>query len=66
MALDPTIIVLFGSAGDLVWRKLIPPVLEAWAESAPRDFPNYAAGTWGPRAADELLARAGHAWRSIA
>jgi glucose-6-phosphate 1-dehydrogenase len=27
------------------------------------DFPNYAAGSWGPRAADEMLARRGHAWR---
>jgi glucose-6-phosphate 1-dehydrogenase len=27
------------------------------------DFPNYAAGTWGPAAADEMLARRGHAWR---
>jgi glucose-6-phosphate 1-dehydrogenase len=27
------------------------------------DFPNYAAGTWGPKAADEMLARRGHVWR---
>ena len=27
------------------------------------DFPNYAAGTWGPAAADEMLARRGHVWR---
>jgi glucose-6-phosphate 1-dehydrogenase len=27
----------------------------------PEEF--YAAGTWGPQAADELLARSGHAWR---
>ena len=26
-------------------------------------FPNYAAGTWGPAAADEMLARRGHVWR---
>ena len=25
--------------------------------------PNYAAGTWGPAAADEMLARRGHVWR---
>ena len=31
----------------------------------PKDFPNYAAGTWGPKAADELLAREGHAWRKL-
>jgi glucose-6-phosphate 1-dehydrogenase len=27
------------------------------------DFPNYAAGTWGPKAADDMLARHGHVWR---
>ena len=29
------------------------------------DFPNYEAGTWGPEAADELLAREGRKWRRI-
>ena len=29
---------------------------------SPRNFPNYAAGTWGPKAADELLGRDGHSW----
>jgi glucose-6-phosphate 1-dehydrogenase len=27
------------------------------------DFPNYEAGSWGPREADELLARSGRTWR---
>jgi glucose-6-phosphate 1-dehydrogenase len=27
------------------------------------DFPNYAAGTWGPKAAGDMLARRGHVWR---
>jgi len=27
------------------------------------DFPNYAAGTWGPKASDDMLARRGHVWR---
>jgi glucose-6-phosphate 1-dehydrogenase len=50
---------------EAAWQVLMP-VLEAWAESRPRDFPNYPAGPWGPKAADELLARDGHAWRTIA
>ena len=29
------------------------------------DFPNYAAGSWGPHAADELLERDGRKWREI-
>jgi glucose-6-phosphate 1-dehydrogenase len=39
------------------WR-LITPIIEVWAEQDPPKFPNYAAGTNGPAAADELLARA--------
>jgi glucose-6-phosphate 1-dehydrogenase len=49
---------------EAAWQ-LLTPVLEAWAGSAPRKFPNYAAGTWGPKAADGLLALEGHAWRPI-
>ena len=30
--------------------------------TAPTNFPNYKAGSWGPEEADELLARQGHAW----
>jgi len=29
------------------------PILEAWNNNPPTDFPNYAAGTWGPDAEDE-------------
>jgi len=42
---------------------IIQPVLDVWHALAPRSFPNYAAGTWGPKESDELLARDGHAWR---
>ena len=61
---DPT---LFMRADQIeaAWRFLMP-VLEVWANSRPRNFPNYAAGTWGPKAADELIGRDGHAWRTIA
>jgi glucose-6-phosphate 1-dehydrogenase len=31
----------------------------------PRKFPNYAAGTWGPKDADELLERDERHWRTI-
>jgi len=43
------------------WR-LINPILEAWRQQAPDSFPIYAAGSEGPQAADELLARNGHQW----
>jgi glucose-6-phosphate 1-dehydrogenase len=41
---------------------ILKPVLQSWAEKKPADFPNYAAGSMGPAAADELLARQGHCW----
>jgi glucose-6-phosphate 1-dehydrogenase len=46
------------------WR-LIGPILDAWAGRLTASFPNYAAGSDGPRAADELLARNGHRWRAL-
>jgi glucose-6-phosphate 1-dehydrogenase len=41
-------------------------LLEAWARTPADDFPNYAAGSVGPAAADRLLARDRHAWLPIA
>jgi glucose-6-phosphate 1-dehydrogenase len=46
------------------WR-VVQPILDAWADSPPRDFPNYVAGGSGPAAADALLARDGRAWRPL-
>jgi glucose-6-phosphate 1-dehydrogenase len=43
----------------------VQPILDAWANSPPKDFPNYVAGGSGPAAADELLARDDRAWRSL-
>src|SRR6516225_7540241 len=43
----------------------VQPILDAWANNPPRDFPNYPAGGTGPAAADELLARDGHTWRPL-
>lgn len=45
---------------DAAWR-VVDPLLAYW-RNEPADFPNYAAGTWGPDAADELLARDGRKW----
>ncbi|MGZ8246296.1 glucose-6-phosphate dehydrogenase [Methylomagnum sp.] len=41
---------------------LIQPVLDVWKALPPRQFPNYAAGSWGPKEADELLERDGRCW----
>jgi glucose-6-phosphate 1-dehydrogenase len=45
---------------EAAWQ-LLMPVLDAWAIAPPGDFPNYAAGTWGPEDVQGLLAQ-GHSW----
>lgn len=50
--------------GDMVeaaWS-LVMPILDAWNERA-ADFPNYAAGTWGPQKSDEWIEKDGRRWR---
>ena len=57
---DPTLF----SRTDFVetaWR-IVQPMLDAWRNTPADDYPNYAAGTWGPRAANSLLARDGRRW----
>ncbi|HET7828412.1 MAG TPA: glucose-6-phosphate dehydrogenase [Candidatus Limnocylindrales bacterium] len=44
---------------------IVDPIIAAWAEMPPPEFPNYEAGTWGPEAAEDLLAREGRRWRRI-
>jgi glucose-6-phosphate 1-dehydrogenase len=46
---------------EAMWD-VVDPLLARWDQIAPADFPNYRAGTWGPAAAEELLARAGRRW----
>jgi glucose-6-phosphate 1-dehydrogenase len=46
------------------WRA-VQPILEAWENNPPAHFPNYVAGSSGPAAADQLLARDGRAWRPL-
>ena len=49
---------------EAAWA-LVEPVLTGWASTTPRHFPNYAAGSEGPSAANDLLARDGRSWRGI-
>jgi glucose-6-phosphate 1-dehydrogenase len=41
---------------------VVAPVMEHWSAMG-HEFPNYAAGTWGPEASERMLARRGHHWR---
>jgi Glucose-6-phosphate dehydrogenase, C-terminal domain len=73
MVAPPCAVVIFGAAGDATlfqranniaagWQAM-QPILDACANNPPQDFPNYAAGSSGPAAAEELLARDGRAAR---
>src|SRR5580698_6867837 len=49
---------------EATWA-LMTPILETWAKEPIRDLPNYAAGTWGPAAADALMKSDGRKWRKL-
>jgi glucose-6-phosphate 1-dehydrogenase len=49
---------------EAAWA-VVTPIFEAWIEQPSPDVPNYDAGTWGPAAAEALLARDGRRWRRI-
>jgi glucose-6-phosphate 1-dehydrogenase len=57
---DPTLFMRADQV-EAAWQALMP-VLNAWAKTNPRNFPNYAAGSWGPAAMDSLMTRDGHSW----
>jgi glucose-6-phosphate 1-dehydrogenase len=46
---------------EAAWT-VVQPVLDVWHALPPRQFPNYPAGTWGPREAEELLGRDDRHW----
>ncbi|MEN2403140.1 glucose-6-phosphate dehydrogenase [Flavobacterium sp. MC2016-06] len=62
LAGDPTLFMRYDQVEE-AWD-VIDVIQEVWKNRADADFPNYRAGSWGPKAADELLARQGHAWVS--
>jgi glucose-6-phosphate 1-dehydrogenase len=44
---------------------IVSPILQVWGALPPHHFPNYAAGTWGPEEANQLIAADGRHWREI-
>jgi glucose-6-phosphate 1-dehydrogenase len=44
---------------------VIQPILDVWHALPARGFPNYTAGSWGPKEAEDLLQREGRAWREV-
>jgi glucose-6-phosphate 1-dehydrogenase len=46
---------------EAAWH-IATPILDAWRALPAPEFPNYAAGSWGPEAADELIRQEGRRW----
>jgi glucose-6-phosphate 1-dehydrogenase len=52
-------------SGDFVqmsWE-FVQGILDAWESGAPAALEEYAAGSWGPRGSDRMIAADGRAWR---
>ncbi len=48
---------------ETAWS-IVDPIRESWAKQALTERELYAAGSWGPKAAEDLLAVRNHAWRN--
>ena len=57
---------LFARADEVAqsW-KIYTPLLQYWAAHSPKDFPNYPAGSWGPKSADLMMENDKKAWRIL-
>jgi len=49
---------------EAAWR-VIDPLIQYWEANKPKRMPGYAAGSWGPREADELIEEDGVEWRDV-
>jgi glucose-6-phosphate 1-dehydrogenase len=47
---------------EAAWR-VVDPLIKYWEAHKPKRMPTYAAGSWGPREADELIEEDGAEWR---
>jgi len=46
---------------EMAWT-VVNSILEVWQDTPATNFPNYAAGEWGPEEAEELIAQDGRKW----
>ncbi len=46
---------------EAMWQ-IVDPINARWESMPPRNFPNYAAGSWGPREAETLIGESGRRW----
>jgi glucose-6-phosphate 1-dehydrogenase len=49
---------------EAAWR-VMDPLIRYWEEHRPKRMPTYAAGSWGPREADELIEKDSVEWREL-
>jgi glucose-6-phosphate 1-dehydrogenase len=49
---------------ELAWA-LMDPIIHAWSTLPRETFPNYPAGSWGPKEADQFIQRDGRRWRQL-
>ena len=60
---DQTLFVR-SDAMELSW-KLLTPILNKWEQDKEKGLLFYEAGSWGPKEANELIARDGREWRDL-
>ncbi len=59
--LGDTTLFMRGDQVEAAWD-LLMPIINAWQDTQPLDFPNYSAGSWGPEDAESLIAKDGNHW----
>jgi len=50
-----------GDQVEMAWS-VLSSILEVWQDTPATNFPNYAAGEWGPQEAEELIGQDGRSW----
>lgn len=53
-----------GDQVEVAWE-LVMPILQAWGNKKSLSFPNYTADSWGPEAAEALIAKDGFHWFTL-
>lgn len=53
-----------GDQVEAAWE-LVMPILNTWQNKKSLNFPNYSADSWGPEAAEALIARDGYNWFTL-
>lgn len=57
---------LFARTDEVLYSwQLFTPILEYRKKHLPKNFPNYEAGSWGPKKAEEMMQKDGRSWRIL-